>query len=98
MLVSLSAIALIRIITFFGGVSVVFYYGLYISAKLAACAYVFLINKCLTFELSISYLHWQKFNMTGKFLLPIALEMQDSLKQVSHCNKFIPLCRAICGQ
>lgn len=95
-LVSLSAISLIRIITCFIGVSVVFYYALYISAKRAACAYVFLINKCLAFELQISYVRWQKFNMTGKFLLPIALE--DSLKQVSHCNKFVPLCRAVCGQ
>lgn len=51
--------------------------------------YVFSINKCLAFELPISYVHWQKFNMTGKFLLPIALDMQDSLKQVSYCNKFI---------
>lgn len=40
-LVSLSAIALIRIITCFRGVSVVFYYALYISAKWTAYVYVF---------------------------------------------------------
>lgn len=54
--------------------------------------YMFLINKCLTFELLISYVCWQKFSTTGKSLLPIALNMQDSFKQVSRCIKFIPLC------
>lgn len=75
-----------------------FYYAFYISEKRAACAYVFLINKCLAFELQISYVCWQKFSMTGKFLVPTALDMEDSLKQVSHCNKFVLLCRAACGQ
>lgn len=75
----LSAIVLIRIITCFRGISVVFYYALYISAKRAACMYVFLINKRLAFELPISYVRWQKFNMTGKFLLPIALDFKTGL-------------------
>lgn len=54
--------------------------------------YVFLINKCLAFELLIGYVRWQKFSRAGKSLLPVALDMQDSFKQVSHYIKFIPLC------
>lgn len=91
-LLSLSAIALIRIITGFRGVSVVFYSALYTSAEWAAHVYVLLINKCLAFELPVCYVHWQKFNVTGKSLLPIALDMQDSFKQLCCCNNLILLC------
>lgn len=91
-LLSLSAVALIRVITGFRGVRVVFYSALRTSAEWASHVYMFLINKCLAFELLIGYVHWQKFNMTGKSLPPIALAMQDSFKQVSCCNKFILLC------
>lgn len=57
--------------------------------------YVFLVNKCLAFELPVGYVLWQKFNMTGKPLLLIALDMQDFFKQVCHCSKLILLC-AVC--